>query len=60
MNPRRLRRRAVRLIAAASLGLGLLFVGGGVAHAQDSIWTVASGSDSGSSSTMTPFDSIWT
>jgi hypothetical protein len=65
MNRSRLRRGVLQAIAAVSLGLGLVVLGAGVAHAQQAGWASAysdaravPGAPAGG--VMTPADFSWT
>lgn len=64
MNPGRLRRRALQLVAALTLGLGLYAIGTGIANAQDNSGSTGSAVTSvsttdGGEGTVHTFDSTW-
>ncbi len=65
MNPGRVRRLVVALVAALAVGLGIYVLTSGIASAEESVWSqatdggIAAVSDAGSGATVTPFESVW-
>jgi hypothetical protein len=67
MNPGRVRRLVVAVVAALAVGLGIYVLTSGIASAEESTWTQgsstgisATGNGGASAATFNPFESTWT